>query len=96
MDALLHTLVLTSGYLSYGCLPISFKESGCFLTFDISKAHWMFSHFGPFSVTLEMVVWENLAPTNMPHSKLRKSPNPQFQLHRIDLAMSAYLIRYLC
>src|SRR4029434_2169893 len=66
-DALLHTLVVTSGYFSYCCLSIILNQSGHSpLTSGINKAfspsstHWIFSlFFGPFSVTLEMVVREN-------------------------------------
>ncbi len=58
-DGILHTLVLTSGYLSYCCLSIISNQSAYSpLTSDISKAFsstqlpltGYFLFFGPFSV----------------------------------------------
>ncbi len=48
-DGILHTLVVTSGYLSYCCLSIMSAHSP--LTSDINKAFSGYFHFfGPFSV----------------------------------------------
>src|SRR4029434_274172 len=65
-DALLHTLVVTSGYLSYCCLSIILNQSGYSpLTSGINKAFSprevpLTGYFlGPFSVTLEMMLCEN-------------------------------------
>ncbi len=67
-DGILHTLVVTSGYLSYCCLSIISNQSvHSLLTSDINKAFsstqlpltGYFLFFRPFSVNLEMVVCEN-------------------------------------
>ncbi len=96
-DGILHTLVVTSGYLSYCCLSIISNQSAHSpLASDINKAFsstqllltGYFHFFGPFSVTLEMVVCGNpsrsavfeilrparLRPTTIPRSKSLKSP----------------------
>ncbi len=65
---ILHTLVVTMGYLSYFCLSVISNQSAHSpLTSDINKAFpstqlpltGYFLFFGPFSVNLEMVVHEN-------------------------------------
>ena len=67
-DALLHSVVVTSDYLSYCCLSIILNQSGHSpLTSGTNKAFspskvpltGYFLFFRPFSVTLEMVVREN-------------------------------------
>ncbi len=67
-DGILHTLVVTSGYLSYCCLSIISNQSAHSpLTSDINKAFsstqlpltGYFLFFRSFSVNLEMVVCEN-------------------------------------
>ncbi len=67
-DGILHTLVVTSDYLSYCFLSIISNQSAHSpLTSDINKAFsstqlpltGYFLFFGPFSVNLEMVVCEN-------------------------------------
>ncbi len=67
-DSILHTLVVTSDYLSYCCLSIISNQSAHSpLTSDINKAllstqlplTGYFLFFRLFSVTLEMVVCEN-------------------------------------
>ncbi len=68
-DGILHTLVVTSVYLSYCCLSIISNQSAHSpLTSDINKAFLStqlpltgyFHFFWPFSVNSEMVVRENL------------------------------------
>lgn len=52
----LHTLIVTSGYLSYRCFHISFKHSDqgifnkAFSPKDLSLAQYFLFFFGPFSV----------------------------------------------
>lgn len=56
----LHTLIVTSGYLSYRCFHISFKHSDhsplasrinkAFSPKDLSLAQYFVFFFGPFSV----------------------------------------------
>ncbi len=66
-DGILHTLVVTSGYLSYCCLSIISNQSvHSPLTSDINKVFsstqlltGYFLFFRSFSVNLEMVVCEN-------------------------------------
>ena len=66
-DALLHTLVVPSGYLSHCCLSIILNQSGHSpLTSGINKAFFsevpltgFVFFFGPFSVSLEMMLCEN-------------------------------------
>ncbi len=67
-DGILHTLVVTSGYLSYCCLSIISNQSAHSpLTSDINKVFsstqlpltGYFLFFRSFSVNLEMVVCEN-------------------------------------
>ncbi len=81
-DGILHSLVVTSDYLSYCCLSIISNQSAHSpLTSDINKAfsstqlplteYCLF--FGPFSKVFEILRLARLAPTTILRSKSLKS-----------------------
>lgn len=88
-DALRHTLILTSGHLSYCCLPLSSKQPGHSpLTSDISEPfsprellfirYSLFFFFEPILCKpLGMAVWENprriLRPAHLPSTATARS-----------------------
>ncbi len=110
-DGILHTLVVTSGFLSYCCLSIISNQSAPPFSSDLWHQQGIFIHTtAAHWISLEMVVCENpsrsavyeilrpahLAPTTIPRSKSLKSPLlPRNKFRWLNVLSCCHVIDWL-